>query len=566
MPDSLNTFLTSYPYKTKPYLRHICGKLNLDDDGLVEALKERILEHVGDDKQLDAKVRELGMKLKNPKKSQKDATPVPNVTLSPTVHVLNGTTTPKRQRVNNVDNQITDESSVPSPSLFQTQSQNLEKSVLEEIDELEDSFDDELENEPTGAAKCDKPSNENEDHSLEFCDDTNDADKMKKLYFLLKKSVEVIAIKDTQIEALEGNVASLISINDDKSSQIKSLEETVENLVSAHAAVAEKHDNDLKDMHETITNATRQCINHTNDVLNEVRLIRETNNRIEQKLTPVLTADHNSQEYVRPANNSVNTPQTVQAVTRAQKRLQKIASNSHAANQVPPTPQSEMNSETTAPGKIIHIGNKETVMVIGDSNTKRLKPSMLHSDKNVVLQHRFTLDQVTSDMPQVDNPQKVTDIVVMTSFNDIRQPNSTVPEIIKKLDETCQSVCAAYPNSAIHVGGVPPTNAKMTHFNEQVKNLVESRQANFIPVKSMMDRNTDKIQSDIMKKDDSLHYSEKGVRIMAKEIKRSLFGYYKPRKTVHRNSSNTTNDQSRNNPRQTMANFLNMAMACLNNI
>ena len=565
MPDSLNTFLTSYPYKTKPYLRHICGKLNLDDDGLVEALRERILEHVGDDKQLDAKVRELGMKLKNPKKSQKDATPVPNVsnvpnvTLSPTVHILNGTTSPKRQRVNNADNQITDES---SPSLFQTQSQNLEKSVLEEIDELEDSFDDELENEPTGAAKCDKPVNGNENHSLEFCDDTDDADKMKKLYFLLKKSVEVIAIKDTQIEALEGNVASLISINDDKSSQIKSLEETVENLVSAHASVAEKHDNDLKDMHEMISNATRQCVDHTNDLMNEVRQLRETNNRIEQRLT----THNNSQEPVRRANNSVSTPQTVHAVTRAQKRLQQIASNSHAPKNVSPPPQSASNSGEMAPGKIIHIGNKETVMVIGDSNTKSLKPSMLHSEKNVVLEHRYTLDQVTSDMPQVDNPQKVTDIVVMTSFNDIRLSKSTVPEVIKKLDETCQAVSAAYPKSAIHVGGVPPTNAKMTHYNEQVKNLVESREANFIPVKSMMDRNTDKIQPDIMKKDDCLHYSEKGVRIMAKEIKRSLFGYYKPRKTIHRSRSSTTNDQSTNNPRQTMANFLNMAMACLNNI
>ena len=559
MPDSLNTFLTSYPYKTKPYLRHIYGKLNLDDDGLVEALRERILEHVGDDKQLDAKVRELGMKLKNPKKSQKDATTVPNVTLSPTVHVLNGETTPKRQRVNNVDNQITDESSVPSPSLFQTQSQNLEKSVLEEIDDLEDTFDEELENEPKGATKSDKPLNEN--HTFEFCDDANDDDKMKKLFFLLKKSVEVIAIKDTQIEALEGNVASLISINDDKSSQIKSLEESVENLVSAHTAVVEKHDNDLKDMHETIRNATCQFVDHSNDVMNEVRQLREANNRIEKKLT----SHHNSQESVRPANNSVNSPQTVHAITRAQKRLQQIASNSHAPKNVPSPPQSASNSGEMGP-KIIHIGNKETVMVIGDSNTTSLKPSMLHSEKNVVLEHRYTLDQVNADMPQVDNPSKVTDIVVMTSFNDIRQRNTTVPETIKKLDETCQSVSAAYPNSAIHVGGVPPTDAKMIQFNEQVKNLVESREANFIPVKSMMDRNTDKIQSDIMKNGDRLHYSEKGVKIMAKEIKRSLYGYYKPRKTVHRNGSGMTNNQRTNDPRQTMANFLNMAMACLNTI
>ena len=107
---------------------------------------------------------------------------------------------------------------------------------------------------------------------------------------------------------------------------------------------------------------------------------------------------------------------------------------------------------------------------------------------------------------------------------------------------------------------------KMIQFNKHVKNLVENRQANYIPVESMMDRNTDKIQSDVMKKDDSLHYSEKGVKIMAKEIKRSLYGYYKPKHMASKYGSSMANKQSRNNPRQTMANFLNMAMACLSNI
>ena len=223
---------------------------------------------------------------------------------------------------------------------------------------------------------------------------------------------------------------------------------------------------------------------------------------------------------------------------------------------------------------------------------------MLHPQKNVVIQQRYTLNQVTTDMPQVDNPQKVSDIVVLTSFNDIRQPNTTVPEILKKLDETCQSVSAAYPNSAIHVGGVPPINEKMIDYNNELRTLVNDRQANFIPMESMLDENTGMIQSDIMKKHDRLHFTGKGLKTMAKEVKRSLYGYYRqkrsgprhgsdmkrPSSTNNRSPTNSrptmanngikrpystnqsTNNQSMKDPRQTMANFLNMAMSCLNSI
>ena len=104
--------------------------------------------------------------------------------------------------------------------------------------------------------------------------------------------------------------------------------------------------------------------------------MKEANNRLEQ----TLKRQNDTRQSASTANS---TPQFIQptpakvaihpqvtpvnmAVTRAQKRLQQIASN---ATPISP-PEPKLAPEARAPKKIISTGNKETVMVIGDSNTK----------------------------------------------------------------------------------------------------------------------------------------------------------------------------------------------------
>ena len=140
--ESLQTFLCTHPYKKIDSLRHISTSCKISSNGIGETLRNRILEHVGDDQEIETKVRDLAIKFKQ--EFYKNA-PFP---MSPTVHVLKGSTPKTRQRVNKPRNdgepQLTDE----TIDLFNSQSQEENdqtpeiedensKSILEEIDEVE---------------------------------------------------------------------------------------------------------------------------------------------------------------------------------------------------------------------------------------------------------------------------------------------------------------------------------------------------------------------------------------------------------------------------------------------
>ena len=96
--ESLQTFLCTHPYKKSDSLQHICTSCKISGNGIVETLRNRILDHVGEDKEIDAKVRDLAIKFKQD--SYKSA-PFP---ICPIVQVLKGSTPNARQRINEPTN------------------------------------------------------------------------------------------------------------------------------------------------------------------------------------------------------------------------------------------------------------------------------------------------------------------------------------------------------------------------------------------------------------------------------------------------------------------------------
>ncbi len=243
-----------------------------------------------------------------------------------------------------------------------------------------------------------------------------------------------------------------------------------------------------------------------------------------------------------------------------QERLQQIA-------QTPPAAIAAEKKDAT-----------NTALLIGDSNTKALIPDMLHDEKKVVIEPRMTLEQAFSNIPHQPKPQDVSDVVVLTGVNNIRQPNATVSQTIQKVDEVCSKYSTIFPNAKIHIGSVPPSNEKHIRYNTELKNLANMRQASFIPVDTMMDRNTGKLRSNMIR---GFHYTPKGVSTLAKEVKRSLYGNYRARQTeIHYRNTNPTYSQGppmptsdcqslpqrHSDPRQEMGNFLKMAFSCLENL
>ena len=64
MPESLSTFLQTHPYKKIESLRHICVALGISGNGIAETMRNRILDHIGENEERDNHVRELAIKYK----------------------------------------------------------------------------------------------------------------------------------------------------------------------------------------------------------------------------------------------------------------------------------------------------------------------------------------------------------------------------------------------------------------------------------------------------------------------------------------------------------------------
>ena len=63
---------------------------------------------------------------------------------------------------------------------------------------------------------------------------------------------------------------------------------------------------------------------------------------------------------------------------------------------------------------------KPQAFIVGDSNIRRLKPPQIKPDSHVTKFDRFTIEQATNGVPQIENPEEVKDIVFNVDLNDLR--------------------------------------------------------------------------------------------------------------------------------------------------
>ena len=146
-------------------------------------------------------------------------------------------------------------------------------------------------------------------------------------------------------------------------------------------------------------------------------------------------------------------------------------------------------------------------------------------------------------------------------------------ELIKKVDEAGRTYSKSFPNARMHVGSVAPSCEKHIHFNADLHTLANERNASFIPLESMFDDKGNLQQGMIS----GFHYTEKGVRTFATEIKRSLYGYYRQRNSYRQNlrpqnsrrpiqNLNAASNGAVANSKQELAKCLKMAIACLDDM
>ena len=586
MPESLNTFLQTHPYKKVDCLKHLCSELKLSGKGVAETLRTRIIDHIGDNADLEAKVRQAASKFKTTATTattgatETTAKTAAHYPMSPIIQILKGITPRKSRRTRTESIELFTQNG--ESECEDTEKSLLEKSILEEIDEFHGMYNEVVEDRTGNREKesnAQKHAKTIQDDTLWYDDNTREQLHLniKKLEYLVEQSIHIVSAKDAQIEA--------------KDAQIAALEGHLTTAVSTSAKLLEKHEEDNKQTQEKIDRLEELITNEIKEKKEERKKVEDhlscTNNKLQNTLEKLqeaqckLDSHHKDMKEMLQSvtHKDKNYPQS-QPSSSIHTRLQQIADTPTAATPIqPPAPPIAPAAPTTHDRQTPPSGTSETVLIIGDSNTKHFVPKLIHEEKEVVIESRYTLEQAMSDVPHRANPQKVSDIVMLTGINNIKRPNANIPETIGKVDDVCRKYSSKFPNAKIHIGSVAPTNSKHIDFNAQLKNLANSRNAPFIPVDAMLDEYTGQLKQNMVLPND-IHYTKKGVSVLAKEVKRSIYGNYKPRHQLQHTTSaypypgnhfppattsinNTNLSQASSNPRHEMVNILNMAMSCL---
>ena len=127
----------------------------------------------------------------------------------------------------------------------------------------------------------------------------------------------------------------------------------------------------------------------------------------------------------------------------------------------------------------------------------------------------------------------------MTGLNDSRQENESIQDTLQKQKETCQKYARAFPNAKLHIAAVAPISQKQIHLNTKLREFASKEKHLFIDNQGVFDRDTKKIRQNMLQ---GIHYTDHALRIVAKEVKRSL---YKEKNTLNLTTRNASNN-SRN--------------------
>ena len=190
--------------------------------------------------------------------------------------------------------------------------------------------------------------------------------------------------------------------------------------------------------------------------------------------------------------------------------------------------------------------NGDIILLVGDSNSNQLLSNQLHNQKQVRKLKRSTIKEAIEYIPPCEKPEKVTDIVLQLGVNDMRRGATT--KDIEKLTFNLQSKYSQkFKNARFHLTALPPNEKPREEANHRLRELAQRTGSNFIGLRGMMDRYTNRLRANMIQYD-GLHFTEIGVRILAKEMKRSLYS------TANQVNRNEIHDLSR--LQQTMASII----------
>ena len=143
------------------------------------------------------------------------------------------------------------------------------------------------------------------------------------------------------------------------------------------------------------------------------------------------------------------------------------------------------------------------------------------------MNRRYRVRDAIETIPWVSDTTKVTDIVFQLGLNDLRKGCSP-DEIQEETLEMQMKYVKYFPNARQHLTALPPLGEKHNKVNNLLQKLASFTESNFISTKEFCDKATGKLRTKLMKDPSNdfgrnFHYSEWGVCILSKEIKKSLY-------------------------------------------
>ena len=145
-----------------------------------------------------------------------------------------------------------------------------------------------------------------------------------------------------------------------------------------------------------------------------------------------------------------------------------------------------------------------------------LKPT---PDCKVERHYKFTVTDATEQIPKINDPDRITDIVFQVGLNDTRKGISS-----EKVCNDTLEMQLAYKkhlkNARQHIAALPPLDDPQIETNTKLQRLANQTNSNFVSTKEFRDRSTGRLRMNTMH---DYHYNNIGIKILSKEIKKSLF-------------------------------------------
>ena len=128
---------------------------------------------------------------------------------------------------------------------------------------------------------------------------------------------------------------------------------------------------------------------------------------------------------------------------------------------------------------------------------------------------------MTANIPQCEEPEKVEEVIFNVGVNDVRL-GSNAQDIRYAMFNAQHKYYKQFPNARQHICAIPPTSQINQDVNKELADLAQATGVNFVSAKNLCDPYTRTIIPSMIQPD-KLHYTGEGIKMIARQIKRSIW-------------------------------------------